>query len=127
MRHLNGGHWRYLHFCHWLHFKSKVQSPNSLLELEDKTHENLDDPHPSDNVHVPWSLDLKCISEKEEYVKEIKDEVGIEGLFSFYNITQIFDLFLEYKMFFFMNVEVNFRIYAYSLECILDNAIYDYR
>ena len=30
----------------------QVQSPNSLLELEDEAHENLEDPHPSDNVHV---------------------------------------------------------------------------
>ena len=52
----------------------QVQSPNSLLELEDEAHENLEDPHPSDNVHVHWSLDFKCISEKEEYVKEIKGE-----------------------------------------------------
>ena len=67
----------------------QVQSPNSLLELEDKAHENLEDQHLSahslkfryENLEDrhPSARSLK------KYVKEIKGEV------------KIFDFFLEYK------------------------------
>ena len=86
----------------------QVQSPNSLSELEDRAHENLEDPHPSthslkfryknleDNhpsarslkkytpEHVPWRYMWKKLPSArslKKYVKEIKGEVEIEGLF----------------------------------------------
>ena len=46
----------------------QVQSPNNLLELKVRAHENFEDPHPS-------ACSLK------KYVKEIKGEVEIKGLF----------------------------------------------
>ena len=63
----------------------QVQSSNSPLELEDRAHENLKDPHPSarslkfryqnlENRH-PSARSWK------KYVKEIKGKVEIYGLF----------------------------------------------
>ena len=86
----------------------QVQSPHSTLEFEDRAHENLENPHPSacslkfryknlEDRHpnarslkkhtvmwVPWRNMWKKLSNVcslKKYVKEIKGEVEIEGLF----------------------------------------------
>ena len=63
----------------------QVQSPDSLLELKDIAHKNLEDPHPSAHSLKFRYENLEdrhtCARSLKKYVKEIKGEVEIEGLF----------------------------------------------
>ena len=53
---LNRGHERYLHFCRWLHFKSKVQIVHWSWRTEHTKILKI-----NTSMHVPWSLDTKIL------------------------------------------------------------------
>ena len=110
---LNRGHKRYLHFCCWLHFKSKVQivrwrwrtehtkilKMNTLVQVPWSYTKILKINTP---MHVPWSLNTKILKIGTPVLvpwrnmwKKLMVRLKYKGYF-----TQIFDLFLENKKLF---------------------------
>ena len=94
---LNRGHERYLHFRHWLHSKSTVQTISWSWKTKHTKIMKIDTP-----MHVPWSLDIKILKidtpmhiPLRNMRKKLKVRLKYKGYF-----TQIFDLFLEYKKLF---------------------------
>ena len=85
---LNRGHERYLHFCCWLHSKSKVQTVCWSWRTKHTKILKIDTP-----MHVPWSLDIKILKidtpmhiPLRNMWKKLKVTLKYKGYF-----TQIFD------------------------------------